>query len=245
MITWLSEIDSTNRYAAQRSADAPEGSVWAAFTQTAGRGQQHNSWESEPHKNLTFSLLLRPVWLPAEEQFYLSKAVSLGITGFLRQHGLEPAIKWPNDVYAGDRKIAGILIENQITGSGIGSSIVGIGLNVNQERFFSDAPNPTSIVLETGRTLDLQQALPELTACILNRYESLRAGDRPSLDADYHAQLYRCNQWHLFATDATRFRARIVGVRPSGELLLEDEQRQTRAYLFKEVHFCLKADETG
>jgi BirA family biotin operon repressor/biotin-[acetyl-CoA-carboxylase] ligase len=137
----------------------------------------------------------------------------------------------------GDKKIAGILIEHQITGKGIGSSIVGIGLNINQERFLSDAPNPTSIYLQTGRLLDLQQALPDLITCILNRYEHLRSGDIRSIDADYQRQLYRLNEWRWFATQTMRFRAKITGVRRSGELLLLNEQGQTAAFLFKEVRF--------
>ncbi|MDR2362408.1 MAG: biotin--[acetyl-CoA-carboxylase] ligase [Prevotellaceae bacterium] len=237
MLHWLSQIDSTNRYAALHLADASEGSVWAAHVQTAGRGQQNNSWESEPYKNLTFSLLLRPTWLPSEEQFYLSKIVSLGVTRFLRQHRIKPAIKWPNDIYVDDKKIAGILIEHQIAGNSIGSSIVGVGLNVNQETFVSDAPNPTSIYLQTGHTLDLQQALPNLITCILNRYEHLRAGDIRPIDADYRQQLYRLNEWRWFETRTNRFRAKITGVRSSGELLLQNEQGQTEAFLFKEVRF--------
>ncbi|MDR0668343.1 MAG: biotin--[acetyl-CoA-carboxylase] ligase [Prevotellaceae bacterium] len=236
-IRWIPEIDSTNRYAASHAADAPEGSVWAARVQTAGRGQQNNKWESEPHKNITCSLLLRPDWLPAEAQFYISKIVALGIARFLQRYRIEPAIKWPNDMYVAHRKIAGVLIEHQIAGHSIATTIVGVGLNVNQKRFLSDAPNPTSMCLETGQTFDLQQILPELIDCILNPYERLRLGDLQSIDDDYRSLLYRRNEWHWFETDAKRFRAKITGVRHTGELLLQNEQGQTETFLFKEVRF--------
>jgi BirA family biotin operon repressor/biotin-[acetyl-CoA-carboxylase] ligase len=236
-IIWLNEVDSTNHYAALHHTEAPEGSVWAAHVQTAGRGQQHNSWESEPYQNLTFSLLLHPDWLPGEAQFYIAKVVSVGIVDFLRQHDIAPSIKWPNDIYAGAKKIAGVLIENHIAGNVIGSSIVGIGLNVNQQQFLSDAPNPTSMRLENGRRIDLQQALPDLVACILQRYEGLRAGFLQSIDADYLAHLYRLNEWHWFGKKASVFRAKIVGLRPSGELLLEDTNGETASFAFKEIRF--------
>jgi BirA family biotin operon repressor/biotin-[acetyl-CoA-carboxylase] ligase len=236
-IIWLQEVDSTNKYAAQQLADAADKTVWAAHAQTAGRGQQSAKWESEPFKNLTFSLLLRPVWLPADEQFYISKAVSVGVVRFLQRHGLSASVKWPNDIYVGDKKIAGILIENHVGGNVITGSVVGVGLNVNQQKFVSDAPNPTSIWMENGVALNLQEALPELVTCILQGYEQLRNGDTQSIDDEYLVHLYRLNEWHWFAADCGKFRAKITGVRRSGKLLLLTENGETRPFVFKEVKF--------
>ena len=148
----LAETDSTNTYLQQLDADRhlPEGYIAYTDTQRAGRGQRGNSWESQPGKNLTFSLLLRPEHIPANQQFLLSQAVSLAATDVLNRYASGFSIKWPNDIYWEDKKIAGILIENVLSGSTFARSIVGIGLNINQERFISDAPNPVSLFQITG-----------------------------------------------------------------------------------------------
>ena len=161
----LDSCDSTNAVLASRP-DAQHGTVVATRSQTAGRGQRGNSWEAEPGTNLTFSLLLRPQGFPAARQFELSMLVALGVADVLNSlfgrlgfRDLKARIKWPNDIYVGHKKIVGILIENQLSGAGIDRTIVGIGVNVNQTRFLSDAPNPTSVALLTGRTLALEPLL--------------------------------------------------------------------------------------
>ena len=148
-IKWYQTIDSTNSQANRELADAPHGSVWVADFQTAGRGQRGNKWESKAAENLTFTILLRPAFLHPSQQFLISQIASLGVLRYLNSKGLEAKIKWPNDIYIGNRKICGMLIENSISADKMSASIVGIGLNLNQREFSSDAPNPTSLLLET------------------------------------------------------------------------------------------------
>ncbi len=236
-ITWLAETVSTNHEATQHLTSAAEGSVWATLHQTAGRGQQGNRWESEAGKNLLFSLLLRPEWLPADYQFYISKVTSLGVRDFLVQQGLETSIKWPNDGYADNRKMVGILIEHHLGGNVLNASVIGIGINLNQEKFVSDAPNPTSFKLETGRSLDLQKVLPEVIACIMYRYRQLEQGLLKQLDDDYRHHLYRFDEWHWFEKNGKRFRGKIAGVHRSGELSMEHDNGVVKNYVFKEIAF--------
>ncbi|MDR3132735.1 MAG: biotin--[acetyl-CoA-carboxylase] ligase [Prevotellaceae bacterium] len=238
MITWFSEIDSTNNEACRNLTTAREGSVWAARYQTAGRGQQNNTWESDAGKNFMFSLLLRPTWLPAEDQFYISKITSLGVYDFLTQHAITSTIKWPNDAYVNDKKIAGILIEHHLGGSMLNASIIGIGLNANQQEFSKTAGQPTSMLLESGCTVAVETALPELVAAILRRYALLQQGGAQRIDEEYHARLYRLNEWRQFETGKRRFRAKIVAVQRNGQLLLQDATGDTKAFAFKEVRFA-------
>ena len=238
-ITWFNETDSTQREAARNADNADEGAVWAALFQTAGRGQQNNSWESEGGKNLTISVLLRPTWLPMEKQFYISKITSLGVYDFLKQHGIESTIKWPNDSYVNDKKIAGTLIENHLGGNTLSLSILGIGLNVNQEIFKSNATNPTSMLLENGKTIELKTALFDLRSSIFKWYDCLKNGDFKEIDANYIKHLYRFEEWHWFEKQGKRFFGKIMHVKPNGEIAIEDESGKQSTFAFKEVSFIL------
>lgn len=244
--------------------DAPHGTVVVTDRQTAGRGQRGNSWEAEPGANLTFSLLLRPQAIPAARQFELSMIVALEVAACVRRAlaGTPDAprvcVKWPNDIYAGDRKIAGILIENSLSGSGIERSIAGIGLNVNQRRFLSDAPNPTSIIHYTGTLTPLVPLLETLCTSILTaleRYETAIAADsadtkapgseapgdshskaRETLLARYRAELWRGEGEHPFhEPGGATFRASIASIAPDGTLTLSTG----KTYAFKEIVFEL------
>ena len=159
-IIWLDSVDSTNEEAKRHISDIDNLSVLSALEQTRGRGQRGNTWKSAPGENLMFSIVLKfsdmssdggsvvlPP-LPARDQFILNEIASLSVVDFLSQHGISARIKWPNDIYAGTEKICGILIENSLRGSGVASSIIGIGLNINQRNFDVNLPNPTSMVLE-------------------------------------------------------------------------------------------------
>ena len=152
----LVETDSTNNYLREQSAKArlPEGSLVIADFQTAGKGQVGNSWESEAGKNLMFSILLYPDFLPANRQFLISQIASLSVKETLEKYTDSVTVKWPNDIYWKDRKICGMLIENDLSGQYLYCSVVGIGLNINQEIFRSDAPNPVSLTQITGKTYD-------------------------------------------------------------------------------------------
>lgn len=173
MIIWRDTCPSTNSDPAVLDPEAPHGLVVAAREQTAGRGQRGNTWESGPGLNLSFSIVLRPAGIHPARQFCISEAVALAVAETveeeLRSNGVDDPVyvKWPNDIYVGDRKICGILIENTITGTHIDKSVVGIGLNVNQREFLSDAPNPVSIIQLTARETPLQPLLDRLTARLL------------------------------------------------------------------------------
>lgn len=220
--------------------DMEEGTVVRAIEQTAGKGQPGNHWESEAKKNITMSLLLRPDFLSIVDHFYISIAMSLGITDYLKQKNIEDVcIKWPNDIYVADKKICGILIENSIIGHTIDSSIVGIGLNLNQEIFLSDAPNPVSLTNITGETYDIPTELNQLCNALLRRYAMLANGNQETLRDEYISRLYRFNQmadYKLPSAD-TVFKAKIIDVAPEGRLIMESDNGKIMKFAFKEVIF--------
>lgn len=167
----LEQTDSTNNRAAESRYGA--GDVVIAERQEAGRGQRGNSWSSTPGENLTFSVVLRPDFLPAERQFRISKAVALAVADTIAEAGLRPAIKWPNDIYIGDRKVTGILIENDLMGPYLSRSVIGIGLNVNQTRFDPALPNPTSLAAEAGHPFDRAEVFISFYRHLAERYRTL------------------------------------------------------------------------
>ena len=237
-VLWFDEVDSTNNVASQLlTQGCDDGTVVTTSNQTKGRGQRSNGWESEPHKNLTFTAILKPTFLRVEDQFLLSKAVSLGVVDFLALHGLEAKIKWPNDIYIGDKKVTGILIEHNIMGSTISDSIVGIGININQRVFVSNAPNPTSVAIELNKELELEQSLKEMLGCIEQRYTVLAKGDVGYIENDYFDKLYRLNKFYPYEKNGVVFNAKIIGIRNTGELVLEDESGKQQHYAFKEISF--------
>ena len=220
--------------------DMEEGTVVRAIEQTAGKGQPGNHWESEPKKNITMSLLLRPEFLSIVDHFFISIAVSLGITDYLVDKKItDVCIKWPNDIYVGNKKICGILIENTIIGHTIDSSIVGIGLNINQEKFLSDAPNPISLTNITNKTYDLPTELNLLCNSLLRRYAMLANGNLEGLREEYIARLYRFNQMadYKLPTADTIFKAKIIDVAPEGRLIMESDNGKIMKFAFKEVEF--------
>lgn len=230
------EITSTNDEA--RGAVYAHGDVIVAGRQTAGRGQRGNAWHSEPGKNLTFSVVLEPSFLAAANQFLLSEAVSLAVADTLDYYGIMAEVKWPNDIYVGGRKIAGILIENDITGNAVSRSVAGIGLNVNQMEFDPTLPYPTSMNLETGRDFDRREVLSRFLSAFMARYETLRT-DAETIANDYHKRLYRrgiAAQYIL--PDGSAFVGTLRCVMPGGELIVQDSKGQAHCYLFKEIEFA-------
>jgi len=214
------------------------GTVVITDHQTAGRGQRGNSWEASPGENLTFSLFIKPDGMAARDQFYISEAVALGITDVLNTLLSDNvvAIKWPNDIYVDDRKICGILIENSLTGSFIGYSIAGIGLNVNQRSFYSDAPNPVSLAMLTGLKYDLAELLDRVVDATLSRLVQPVAGRH----ADYMASLYRREgSGYRDTSTGEEFHAVIADIAPTGHMTLLDTEGHYRIYAFKEVALLL------
>ena len=235
----VSQTASTNTYLSRLAATLPGGTVIYTPSQTAGRGQKGNSWESEDGKNLTFSLLLKRPPVKARDQFYLSEAAALAVVeAMTAEAGDGFTVKWPNDVYWRDKKACGMLIENSLDGTDIATSIIGIGLNVNQERFLSDAPNPVSLINITGHEHDLMALLKR----VCSRIEQLVDGmdddsARQDLHRRYMAALYRNDgQLHPYEDAAgNRFMASVAGIAPDGTLTLRHEDGTVHDYLFKQV----------
>ena len=238
MIYHFDTTTSTNDDA--RDAKYHDGDiVWADF-QTAGRGQRGHTWESRAGENLTFSVVLEPHFLPVAEQFMLLEAVALALADFFAQLGVGTKIKWTNDIYVGDRKAVGILIEHSYSAGKLSRTVVGIGINVNQTDFSADIPNPVSLALLTGKNYDLQQLLEQYEQCLIARYSQLKNGEWDKLQSDYHSMLYRRDEQHPFALpDGTRFKGIIRGVKPTGDLIIEHENGEKKSYLFKEIEFIV------
>jgi BirA family biotin operon repressor/biotin-[acetyl-CoA-carboxylase] ligase len=245
-----------------------EGTVVIAKQQLQGRGQRGATWESEPNKNLTLSILLQPTFLRTEDQFQLNKAVSLGVAEFIsslahpngssvwlasplpEERGMrgEVTIKWPNDIYIGNKKIAGILIENSVSGNKLQQSIIGIGININQEKFSAELPNPTSLKLIRGKEFDLKECLEELCSCIERRYLQLRHPSsflpsreeamQTAIDSDYLKNLYRFGEWANYKYKGDALKAKIIKVTKVGKLVLEIENGEKLECDFKELGFC-------
>lgn len=171
---FLEETTSTNDEA--RNPRYEHGDAICAERQTAGRGQRGHTWSSEEGRNLMFSLVWEPRFLPVSEQFLLSEAVALALTDLFGGYGIDARIKWTNDIYAGDRKLVGILIEHNLTGDRLSRTIVGIGVNVNQTRFDPSLPNPSSMRLETGCEYDRQEVLHRLGDCLAAGTNNSRKG---------------------------------------------------------------------
>ena len=229
-IVHLDETDSTNRWLREQGGE--EDMVVVADSQTAGRGCGTNTWESAPGQNLTFSLLVHPTAVPANAQFLISMAISLCIADVLGDYFGEVSIKWPNDIYWRDRKLCGILIEQQLSGSLIRQSIIGIGLNVNQTQFVSDAPNPVAMRQILGHAVSREEVLEQ----ILSRF-SLETVDRDR----YRSLLYRREGYHPYRDANGTFEARLLTVEDDGHLLLCDREGRRRRYAFKEVQFELSS----
>jgi len=235
----IDELGSSNNYAATQllTKRLPEGIIFVANSQVDGRGQVSNRWESEPNKNLTFSILLYPDFLEIMKQFEISKAISLGVVDFLKELTDHVSIKWPNDIYIGTKKVAGILIENSIRIDKISSCIVGIGLNINQKIFVSDAPNPVSLTHVTGLIYNLEESLSQLCQKIDVRYHQLRNGDFRQIDDDYIEMLYQLGNWSLYSDENGDFEGKIIGVDQIGRLMIEMRDGNIKKYHFKEVVF--------
>ncbi len=235
------ETRSTNEYLKTliKSEELPDGYVVITPNQTHGRGQNGSVWESEPGKNLTFSLLLKPETLPADKLFLVSKCVSLGIIDYLNQiDKAQFQIKWPNDIYYQNKKIAGILIENQLMGSRIKHSICGIGLNVNQNQFSAGVPNPISMLQIFNREFELEKTLLGLINQINVWMGILEDGFYEKIEEAYLSHLYRNDGYYDFKTpEGTLLHATIVRVDPDGQLILKDTTGQLSGYYFKQIAF--------
>ena len=237
----LDTVNSTMQYLARPELSACEDSfiVVTADYQTAGRGQKGTSWESETGKNLLLGLLLRPTFLHPQEQFYLSEICALALVETLDTFADGFTIKWPNDIYYGDRKVSGMLLEHTVQGASLSQSIVGIGLNVNQQTFLSDAPNPVSLFQILNRETDREVLLNDFLQRFQTYNQRLERQDFSAIHASYLQHLYRRNEWAKFRDETGTFEGRIVDVEPTGRLIVETTEGTLRKFAFKEIAYIL------
>ena len=212
--------------------------VWADF-QTAGRGQRGHEWHSRKGENLTFSVVLEPTFVPIAEQFSVSEVVALSLVDMLAEYGIEAKIKWTNDIYVGDKKLVGILIEHSLAATTLRRTIVGVGINVNQTEFDASLPNPVSMAQLLGKELNAEEVLQCFLQHLQENYEALREMQN-LLHERYNSLLYRLNELRTYALPSgERFSAKILGTATNGALRLEDTEGKTKDYLFKEVEFVI------
>lgn len=234
----------TPTYSTQRAMHS-EGSVFLTFDQTAGRGQYGNRWESEAGQNIAFSVILNPSFLQAKEQFHLNKVISLAVRDTIQSFCNNISIKWANDIYIGDKKICGILIQNSLSGYHIQHSIVGIGLNINQQQF-NNLPNATSLCIETGKTHELFNIVSLLCQFIEQRYLQLKSRQFDKIDDEYMHHLYRFDEDAFFQRLNNRhenqegdfFKGKIKGVNDTGKLLVETI-KGIEIFDIKEIKFII------
>ncbi|MFI5142159.1 MAG: biotin--[acetyl-CoA-carboxylase] ligase [Bacteroidia bacterium] len=239
----LDETESTNTYATNliKESQVAEGTLVFANKQTKGRGQLGNAWHSEGGKNLTFSLVLHPGFLSTDKQFYLSKITSLAafgmLTEFLNISRYDMKIKWPNDILVNNNKIAGILIENILRGNYLQSSIIGVGININQLNFTGIDKQATSLAVLLNKEFNLKDLLQLFCKHFEPLYLTLKQGNYGKISQAYLKQLYRFNEWVNYSALQKTFIAKITDVEESGLLVLTNRQQDVMKFNFKEVAF--------
>lgn len=244
-IEHLDITDSTNSYARENAArlwaaagDA-EAIVVYADGQTAGRGQRGNVWQSQTGENLLASIVVRPAALPVHSQFALSQAIALSLCAAMGYMNVNTLLKWPNDIYAGERKLAGILVELDCCGPLVEQAVIGVGLNVNQEHFAPMDKVPVSMKMLTGEACDVEEVLGVLLDSFSYYYSLLESGNYPLLAADYKAHLLGYKKVMRYRDSVSEFDARIVNVESNGYLCLQCTDGSTRTYAFKEVELVI------
>jgi len=237
----LKEVDSTNNFLkdlVSKSEPLAEGTVIMADNQFAGRGQQESVWQTQAGKNISTSIYLKPSFLPLNKQFYLNIAVSLAVSDALSSFISEGIkVKWPNDMYYLNKKLGGILIENTLTGTSIKSSVIGIGLNVNQSEFSeSISERATSVIQILQRNVPLMDIMEKIFIFMEKYYLILRAGKYSILQNDYLAKLYNYNVSALYKQNDEIFEGIIKGVEDGGRLTVDTKDGLKR-FNFKEIEF--------
>jgi BirA family biotin operon repressor/biotin-[acetyl-CoA-carboxylase] ligase len=239
-IVKLAEVDSTNNYLSllASSSKIADGTVVITQHQYAGKGQRGNVWLAEKGKNLTFSILYYPTSMHINKQFLLTQAISLGVHDYLKARCEEVKIKWPNDLYVSNKKIGGLLIENSIKGELIAQTIIGVGLNVNQERFDLPQDKVTSLSIAQKQILNLDKELDLLLSAIERRYLQWNNGMHQQLKSQYLNELYLMQTWHVYQTpQGNYFDGKIVDVDATGHLLVEDLDHRIQSFANKEIMF--------
>ena len=245
-IVHLLEVDSTNRYVRDEAAalwqnrGISDFAVVTAGHQTAGRGQRGNTWNSNAGENLLFSILVRPgETLEVSRQFLLSQAVALSIHDAMKCYGIDTLLKWPNDIYAGNRKLAGILLELDYSGAFVEQAIIGIGLNVNQENFPPMDRTPVSMKMLRKRDFILDDVLATILDLFEHYYTEMRLGNRDAIAAEYKRVLLGMDERRTFIDGVGRFDAVIQDIESDGHLILRRNDGSTGRYAFKEVEMVI------
>jgi len=243
-IKWTDKVNSTNLEMLKQISSGKsynDGDILGAIEQFDGKGLARNKWESEAGKNLTFSIFLTPGFLAADQQFYLNMAISLGVFNYVKSIVKEKPvkIKWPNDIFVLDKKIAGILINHSISGNEIIHSVVGIGININQTSFLSNAPNPVSAKQITGLKYDLHQQLSSLVEQINYNYYLLKEMNFSQIRSAYIEALFGYFKWMKFKHENKLIMARIIGVSEIGLLQLETNEKKQFECDLKEIEFLV------
>jgi BirA family transcriptional regulator, biotin operon repressor / biotin---[acetyl-CoA-carboxylase] ligase len=238
-IHFLDEVESTNQYLINflESDNIEEEMAVACFNQTKGRGQRGNTWISESGKNISYSIAIHPNYLSARNQFIIAQAIALAVKSFLDEFIKDISIKWPNDIYWNNKKIAGTLIENNLKGDLIDYSVIGIGININQDIFPDTLPNPVSIKQITGIEYNLEDLVSKLHHKIKDVLEELSHGTEVEIQRYYLNALYRRDGFHSYNNWNNIFKARIRGISAKGNLILEHEDGTLKDYAFKEISF--------
>lgn len=245
-ITWFEVIDSTNTEAHKHIGEADILSVYAARFQTAGRGQRGNRWESAAGDNLTFSILMQPDGLEipqigAGRQFMISEIASLTVASYLDSIGISPKIKWPNDIYVGNRKICGMLIENTLDGDRIAASVIGIGMNLNQTEFPPSLVNPTSVMKLKGQKMNPVAALEDICAVFRKWLGELQKGKDSFIEDAYLSRLYNIDRLCEYRdlTTGELFHGTIKGISKGGMLRMEMPDMTIKEFSFKEISYII------
>lgn len=240
-LTILQEVDSTNNYAMARINEGVvvNGRAWLALNQTSGKGQRGKQWQSRQGENIMISIALKPGGLLLTDQFMLSVSVALGSYDFVKNYaGSATSIKWSNDIYINDKKAGGILIENIIRGKDWMYAVAGIGINLNQENFSPDLPNPVSLCQVTGRKYDLPEMAGELYACVMNRFSHLQPENYSRLLEEYNLRLFKKGKRQIFLSEKGKFEATIREVEKDGKLVVEKDGKLRRVD-FGEISFII------
>ena len=240
-LLFIQDLPSTNSYALDllKKSKLPEGTILYTNYQSAGKGYSDNKWESEDGKNLLISVILYPTFIKPEDQFLISMAISLGVCDFLMRFIPDCSIKWPNDIWVNNDKIAGLLLESSLADNLIELTVAGIGLNINQKKFSGNAPNPVSLYHLTGESYDLPSSLEKLAADLDKRYKQLMGDNWGELKKEYVSKLYRLNEWHEFRDKNGKFTGRVLTIGDYGRLIIERQSGEESEYSFKETEFIL------
>ncbi|MDR2953674.1 MAG: biotin--[acetyl-CoA-carboxylase] ligase [Prevotella sp.] len=239
-IIHIQETDSTSNYLKRllHTENVEEGTIVFADYQSSGKGQRGNAWESEKGKNLLFSIVLYPP-VKANEQFVISQIISLAVSDLLKEYTNDISIKWPNDIYWKEKKICGILVENTLIGEYIKESVCGIGININQETFVSNAPNPVSLQQIANKEFDLLELLNQAKDKIGYYYNKLISGEIALIKNQYESSLFRKDGYYQYNDGKHVFSARIIDIETNGLLVLQDKNGEIRKFAFKEIKYIL------